>query len=163
MDPLQIKMQSIGLNEHTDKDGQIHIGERKDLEVLDGFTDWKRIGNEHFAFKSFNDAIVAYTKGMEEGDKSIDIIANRSAAYLRLLQFKNALVDAEFALTINENHIKSIYRKVTALFGIALYRDAMEFLEKISLDSTPQKDKNVIVGLVAKCSEMGRNLPNNKR
>lgn len=142
MNSLQKMMKDVALN-----DKQIHVDEQKDL--VDGSTDFKRIGNIHFASKRYKDAIAAYTKGIEEGDKSIDVLANRSCAYLRTFNYKCALSDAEAALIIDKNHIKCIFRKVKALFGMALYRDAMMFLEKIPLESMQQNDRKIIVELMA--------------
>lgn len=136
-DSYQKMMQGTGSSHPTNDD-------------RDGSMNWKRIGNQHFAHKRYNDAIIAYTKGIEEGDNSINMLANRSSAYLRLSEYKSALVDAEAALMIDGNHIKSIYRKVKSLFGLELYKDGMAFLEKIEIGSMPQTDAKIINDLVAK-------------
>lgn len=115
-----------------------------------GSMNWKKIGNKHFAHKRYNDAIMAYTNGIDAGNNSINMLANRSSAYLRLSKFKSSLADAEAALMINSSHIKSMYRKVKSLFGLEMYKDGLAFLENIEIDSMPQNDAQIIHDLVAK-------------
>lgn len=119
--------------------------QRKELTTSAVTLDWKRIGNEHFVGKRYQEAVSAYTNGLEEERKSVkervDVLANRSAAYLALEKYKLALTDAEWALAIDESHIKCIYRKTKALFGLALYAKALEFLNKIPTFEESEKQK----------------------
>lgn len=146
MDQLLKSVRTIQLNPrpHNDKQTNEHN------DAPDGSMNWKRIGNEHFAFKRYKDAITVYTNRIKVGDKSIDMLANRSCAYLRLSNYKCALNDAQAALNLEKNHIKCIYRKVKALFGLTLYRDAITFLEKMQLASMPKDDAKVVIDLMAK-------------
>lgn len=127
---------------------------RKEITTTSGGNlDWHRIGNEHFVSKRYLEAVSAYTTGLEKGQHSvkyrIDVLANRSAAYLAIEKYKLALMDAESALAIDKDHIKSIYRKTMALFGLALYADALQFLNKIPLSEIPENRK-IIHGLLTK-------------
>lgn len=115
--------------------------------------DWKRIGNEHFVSKRYVEAVTAYTMGMKEEQRSeqVDVLANRSAAYLALDKHKLALIDAESALAIDPAHMKCIYRKSTALFGLALYAKALAFLTAIPASTVPENQK-IINNLLTKCN-----------
>lgn len=117
-------------------------------EPADG--DWKKIGNLNFVLKKYKVAVLAYTKGIEQGGNLIDLKSNRSACYLALSKHKLALDDAESVLNIDDKHVKCIYRKVTALFGMKLYEDAVSYLENIKLESIPQNDRQVIVDLMTR-------------
>lgn len=112
--------------------------------------EWRRIGNQHFAFKRYQDSVYAYTKSIVGGDTSIDLLANRAAAYIALTKFKFALLDVEQALAIDKNHIKCVYRKVKALFGLKLYDEAVAYIETITLESIPSKDRHIITDAVVK-------------
>lgn len=126
---------------------------RNELTPSDDDLDWKRIGNEHFVSKRYAEAMSAYTNALEKeqlpAKDRVDLLANRSAAYLALAKYKLALIDAESALAIDGSHIKCIYRKTMALFGLALYADALEFLNTIVLPQTPGHRK-IINNLLTK-------------
>ncbi|KAG4069111.1 hypothetical protein HA402_008422 [Bradysia odoriphaga] len=109
--------------------------------------DWKSIGNRNFVLKRYEEAVIAYTKGIEQGVNLIDLMANRSACYLALSEYKLALDDAESVLYMDEKHFKCINRKVAALFGMKLYKDAVAYLENIELDSIPPNERRILVGL----------------
>lgn len=115
--------------------------------------DWKKMGNKHFASKRFREAVTAYTNGIDsENIKSklcLDLLSNRSAAYLKLCNYKLDLVDAQSLLDIDETHIKCIFRKANALFGMARYEDAVSFLSKGSLQIS-NENRKIIGDLISK-------------
>lgn len=116
--------------------------------------DWKKIGNEHFASKRFNESVTAYTNGIdtEKSTSSIlwlDLLSNRSAAYLRLGMFSLALADAQSVLQIDETHIKCLFRKASAFFGMAQYEDAVGFLSNVSLEMS-NENRKIIDDLILK-------------
>lgn len=112
--------------------------------------DWRAIGNKHFNSKRYKDAVAAYTKGIRQGDNVITLHANRSAAYLALSKYKLALDDADTVVNADKGHIKCIFRKATALFGMKFYKDAITFLGTIDVEPMPQIDKKLIADLLTK-------------
>lgn len=138
----QVKFVDLAQTEKT------KIRQLRQSEPADG--DWKTIGNLNFILKRYKEAVLAYTKGIEQGGNLIDLKANRSACYLALSEHKLALDDAESVLNIDDKHVKCIYRKVTALFGIKLYEDAVAYLENIKLESIPQNDRQILVDLMTR-------------
>lgn len=126
--------------------------QRKEIAASEGCVDWKRIGNEHFVSKRYKDAVNAYTKGLEKqnisAEDQVDLLANRSASYLRLANYKLALIDAEAALAIDKFHVKCIYRKSKAFFGMTLYTDALEFLNMFPLSEMHENNRKVINDLL---------------
>lgn len=138
--------------------GQIPVKYRpKELMPGDSVVDWKRSGNEYFVQKRYSEAIEAYTNGMKgETDDAIklDLLANRSAAYLALHKYKLGLTDANSVLDVKRNHIKCIFRKSKSLFGLAEYENALAFLSSIGMDALSEPDKKIVADLVSKAKSL---------
>lgn len=131
--------------------------QRKELLAADASisgSKWKVVGNEHFVSKRYNDAITAYTNGIEKetstGKDRLDLLANRSAAYLGLSKYSLALTDAESVLDIDKTHMKCLFRKAKALFGMALYQNAVTCLSEVSIDTIPKPQRKIISDLILK-------------
>lgn len=132
--------------------------QRKELQAGSTAFDWKVCGNEHFSQKRFQDAIQAYTNGINDGKSSaknkLDLLANRSAAYLALNKFKLGLIDAESVLLLDSAHIKCMFRKAKALFELAEYRNALNFLTSLSIDTLPSTHTQIISDLIVKAKSL---------
>lgn len=83
---------------------------------------FKEQGNEHFKKQEYDEAIKAYSKGIEIDGSNAVLFANRSAAFLGAGDAAAALEDAERALQTNEAYTKGYLRKSKAL--VALGRPA---------------------------------------
>lgn len=53
-------------------------------------------------------------------------LSNRAQAYLKLKVYQKAYDDADGAIYIDQNHVKSIGRRGTAAFYLKKYRFALE-------------------------------------
>lgn len=124
----------------------------------DSSVNWKVSGNEHFVQKRFHNAIEAYTSGIDNekgcGKIKLELLANRSAAYLALHKHTKSLEDAESVLTVDKNHIKCIYRKTKCLHGLAQYSDALQFLRSKSQDALPKQHQTIISDLIVKTNSL---------
>lgn len=135
--------------------GEIPIKYRqKEQQTVKSAFDWKLSGNDHFSQNRFHDAILSYTNGIgaeKLSDKNkLDLLSNRCAAYLALQKYELGLADAESVLSADNTHIKCLFRKAKALFGLAKYRDALKFLNSLSQDTLPSTHKEIIVDLIVK-------------
>lgn len=115
--------------------------------------DWKKEGNRLHESKCYRESIVAYTNGVNcERNKSnlwLDLVSNRSAAYLKLGNYNCALADAQSVLAVNKTHIKCIARRTDALFGLAQYEKAVSFLKNLPQDIS-DANRTIISYLIAK-------------
>lgn len=151
MNPLKIDEIFGGLT----WEAQIPIEyQRNEPTIGDKTTEeWKKMGNDHYAAKRFKESVTAYTNGIDsETIKSklgLDLLSNRSAAYLKLCNYNLALVDAQSVLDVDKGHIKCIFRKANALFGMARYKDAVSFLSNASVEQSSE-NKKVIDDLISK-------------
>lgn len=113
-------------------------------------SDWKKKGNDHFASMRFRESVTSYTSGINsEHRKSklwLDLLSNRSAAYLKLCNYNLALADTQSVLDVDKTHIKCIFRHANALFGMGRYEDALSFLRNLSL----AEKGNIIDDLISK-------------
>ncbi|KAJ6643846.1 Methyltransferase [Pseudolycoriella hygida] len=138
--------------------GQIPAKYRpKKLMPGDSVVDWKRSGNDYFVQKRYSEAIDAYTSGINGGKDDaikLDLLANRSAAYLAIQKYKLSLIDANSVLDVKRNHIKCIFRKARALFGLAEYENALAFLNSVAMDALSKSDKKIVTDLVSKAESL---------
>ncbi|CAB4435279.1 unnamed protein product [Rhizophagus irregularis] len=90
-------------------------------------------GNYYFALKNYTAAIDEYSNGIKLEPQNVTLYANRAEAYLRLLQFCDALNDAEIVLTYEPSHLKAAYRKGKALCGLKRYQEAIFTFQNLYL------------------------------
>ena len=65
------------------------------------------------------------------------VLSNRSQAYLKLKAYAKAFEDANLALKIDPNHVKSIGRRGTANYYLGRFKQArIDFFTALSLDPT---------------------------
>ncbi|KAG5467068.1 hypothetical protein LSCM1_01249 [Leishmania martiniquensis] len=88
----------------------------------------KARGNEAFAAKRFEDAIVLYDKAIEMDSTNFVYYNNRAAAYHELKNYTKAIEDANASIAI-ENNAKAHARIGAALWAQMKYREAKEELE----------------------------------
>lgn len=119
---------------------------------------WKSQGNEHFASGRFNDAVGCYTKALEaqhahpaEGPKPSILLSNRSAAYFRLKQYKNALEDANKACQLDAHWPKAFLRKSTALSALGRDRESLQAIRTAKDLSGDDVDKTLSDEVSACC------------
>lgn len=108
----------------------------------------KNKGNEYYHGKKYKEAIEAYSQAIDdlENTKSVSavppsttasLLLNRAAALLMLLQYREALIDCERAISLDSTNSKSYFRKATALKGLGRFNEALNSLG-IGLELDPK-------------------------
>lgn len=102
----------------------------------------KTRGNEAFAAGEYGQALLLYTLALDKADELPDkdvpgdrqlfprhiVLANRSAAFLKLGDHEKALNDATKAQNLNPTYVKGIFRRGLALHAMGRYQEAIEAL-----------------------------------
>jgi len=84
----------------------------------------KAKGNSFFLNKQYPEAIEWYTKAIKAEPNDSTFYSNRSAAYMGVNKFKEALADAEMCIKIQPKWVKGFYRKGLALMSLGRYEEA---------------------------------------
>lgn len=98
-------------------------------------------GNEAFAAGEYAQAVLFYSLALDKADELPDketgatqlfarhiILANRSAAFLKLGEHEKALTDATRAQEIDPTYVKGVFRKGLALHALGRYLEAIKVL-----------------------------------
>ena len=95
----------------------------------------RKRGNELFEKGDFPGAVREYTEGLKRDPNSKAIYSNRSAAYIKLMEFAYAMKDAEKCLQIDRNFVKAWLRKATCHHFMKEYHKALDaFDQGLKLD-----------------------------
>jgi len=78
----------------------------------------KKIGNEHFSAKAYDEAIKAYTTAIAGCGTDKSLYSNRSAAALAMGYYEDALRDAAKCVELDETWAKGYYRLGCALMAV---------------------------------------------
>jgi len=73
----------------------------------------KTVGNEFFQKGDYPNAVKEFNEGLKRDPTNKSLYANRSAAYIKLLELPMALKDAEKCLELDPNYVKAYFRKGT--------------------------------------------------
>lgn len=104
----------------------------------------KARGNEAFAAKNYEEAIVLYDKAIEVDSTNFIYYNNRAAAYHELKNYAKAIEDANKSISI-ENNAKAHARLGAALWGQMKYREAKnEFEVAAAMDPSKTSIKDSI-------------------
>jgi len=103
----------------------------------------KNQGNNEYKNKKYIESIASYSRAIQlintsSGEMEIDssssllisLLTNRAAAYLMLLQYKEANSDCDHAIKLDPTNAKAFIRKATALKGLGLIDQAISSLEQ---------------------------------
>ena len=97
-------------------------------------------GNEAFAAGEYAQAVLFYSLALDKADELPDkesgtklyarhiVLANRSAAFLKLGEHEKALADATRAQELDPTYVKGVFRKGLALHAMGRYLDAIQAL-----------------------------------
>jgi len=85
----------------------------------------KEKGNALFKEGKWTEAIECYSEAIRRNPEDPTFYSNRAACYLKIMQFSNALSDAEKCLELNPNFAKGFARKGNAHFGMKEYHKAL--------------------------------------
>eukprot|EP01041_Mallomonas_annulata_P010720 gene10720-22385_t len=97
----------------------------------------KNEGNAKYKDKDYLGAAAAYTKAIEIDPENASLYTNRAAAYLMVLQYKDASDDCTKAISIDSTNSKAYFRKATALKGQGLLDEAIASVD-MGLQYDPQ-------------------------
>jgi len=94
-------------------------------------------GNEFFKANEYPAAIKEYELGLRRNPKSVAILSNRCAAYIKLMDIPTALKDADQCLELDPTFIKAFARKGTCHHMMKEYHKALKsFEDGLKLDPT---------------------------
>ncbi|CAM6120108.1 unnamed protein product [Calypogeia fissa] len=109
-------------------------------------------GNHFFAKGNWNAAVNRYSQCIENASDTINEMdrnnilmlaySNRAEARLRLRHYDHALSDADEALQIEPNHVKTLLRKGKAAHGLGLFEQSCEAF-KAALEHSPEEESIV--------------------
>ncbi|KAI5063753.1 hypothetical protein GOP47_0022300 [Adiantum capillus-veneris] len=91
------------------------------------------LGNMEHSKGKYAAAIAFYSRSVEiaqaeDAENKLLALSNRAESWLKLECFDKGLADAESALAIDASHVKSIFRKVRALWKMYRYQTAFKFM-----------------------------------
>ncbi|KAI1725801.1 RNA polymerase II-associated protein 3 [Ditylenchus destructor] len=89
----------------------------------------KQQGDFELAQRSYKTAIDLYSKAMSIRGYSAPLV-NRALAHAALKKYKEALVDSNAALAINNTQISACHCKIIALFGLERVDEALNEVER---------------------------------
>eukprot|EP01035_Chromulina_nebulosa_P019486 gene19486-25372_t len=105
----------------------------------------KQLGNSYYSSKQYNEAIIEYTKGIDLDETNQVLWSNRSASYLQIKDYQNALKDAEICRRLDPTWPKGCYRLAAARLALELYEDAaVAAYEGLKLDNNNKELKKII-------------------
>ena len=83
--------------------------------------DYKKKGNTEFEAGMFGIAVKFYSKAIKLDGLNDIYYSNPANVYLKMENFRRALLDSEKAIELNKDNLKAYYRKSFALFGLEDY------------------------------------------
>ncbi|CAD8165097.1 unnamed protein product [Paramecium octaurelia] len=130
----------------------------------------KEQANELFKLQEFQKAIEKYTECIqelnqkqslneEELEQLVIIYSNRAQCQLKLLDYNQALLDCNKALSLNSNHQKSLLRRSTVLQELGKWKEALKDSEKLVLLGD-QDAKQIVAKLQKKIQVKKENARN---
>lgn len=122
---------------------------------------FKASGNNAFKGKKYDLAIQHFTKAIELIDNDEAFYSNRSAAYMKLGDFKRALQDGEKCIELKPDWGKGYSRSGSALFALKEYQNAVSMYAKgIAKDPS---NKLLLQGLQSSQTELTKQLEEEKK
>mmetsp|Transcript_5502 Transcript_5502/g.8662 ORF Transcript_5502/g.8662 Transcript_5502/m.8662 type:complete len:586 (-) Transcript_5502:111-1868(-) len=91
---------------------------------------FKEQGNQQFRARAYNQAIKMYSKAISLAPDMFHVLANRSAAYMQIERFDDALADARASIKLNPNYTKGHRRLSQALCEMGDFKSAASHLEE---------------------------------
>ena len=91
----------------------------------------KNKGNDSYKTGNYREAIEFYNKAIELCPKSAAYYGNRSAAYLMINKYKEAIEDAKMSTRLDENFVKGYLREGKAQLCLGDYQSALRCFEKV--------------------------------
>jgi len=117
--------------------------------------DIKKEGNQYYVKKEWKSAIEFYTKAIDADPTDAAFYSNRSACYMQVNQFNEALQDAVICRQLRPEWPKGCFRMAVARLALKRYEDAA-----LSAWEGLQQDQNndELKRLLQKCVKHGRKV-----
>lgn len=151
------KTEAQGKEVHVFSVDTAHISPAVDDDAAHNAELYKLQGNNFFRRRKYEDAIEAYTNAIsKQGDKAL-FWSNRSACYLAMKRYDQALYDAEICRRLDSTWPKGCFRLAAARMALGLYEDAaVAAFEGCKLDDRNDELKSILREAVAKGQEEHR-------
>lgn len=96
----------------------------------------REAGNEHYKNKRYQEALSCYSEAVkscpeESKDDRVVFLKNRSACYIQLDQYENALKDTTLVLEQLPADVKTLYRHAQALESLERLPEAFKFINTL--------------------------------
>ena len=106
---------------------------------------YKKDGNDLFAKHLFKDAVIEYNKAIEADPTESTFYSNRSACFMALKQYDEALYDAVVCRVLKPDWTKGCFRLTVARLALGRYEDAaLSAWEGLQLDNDNEELKNLL-------------------
>ena len=129
---IDIQLKQLA-KDKKEKDAASYLSEEKALEH-------KAKGNEHYQEGKWVDAISEYSESLRRNPEDHKVYSNRSACFVKLMEWSKALEDADKALQICPTFVKAYLRKAKIQHFLKQYHKAIETY-KIGLELCPGSDE----------------------
>ncbi|GAB0489795.1 hypothetical protein MMPV_001020 [Pyropia vietnamensis] len=103
---------------------------------------YKSRGNAHFAAGAYQQAVAAYTAGLEAEPRNVNLLSNRSAAHLKLLNYADAEADGRAAIDVDPTWAKGWWRVGVAQLEAARPAEAVATFDAALAACSP-RDPNL--------------------
>nr|XP_020767586.1 tetratricopeptide repeat protein 12 isoform X2 [Odocoileus virginianus texanus] len=123
-----------------EKDAKERAKRRRENKVLADAL--KEKGNEAFVRGDYETAILCYSEGLEKLKDMKVLYTNRAQAYIKLGDYRKALVDCDWALKCDEKCTKAYFHMGKAHLALKNYSESRECYQKI-LEINPQLQTQV--------------------
>ncbi|XP_020767586.2 tetratricopeptide repeat protein 12 isoform X2 [Odocoileus virginianus] len=123
-----------------EKDAKERAKRRRENKVLAYAL--KEKGNEAFVRGDYETAILCYSEGLEKLKDMKVLYTNRAQAYIKLGDYRKALVDCDWALKCDEKCTKAYFHMGKAHLALKNYSESRECYQKI-LEINPQLQTQV--------------------
>jgi len=138
-----VPVETVAAKEEEIEEVYTSMSKSEIKEIISECEGIKVRGNEAFAAGEYAQAVLFYSLALDKADELPDkesgtqplfarhiILANRSAAFLKLGEHEKALADATRAQEIDPTYVKGVFRKGLALHAMGRYLDAIQVLAK---------------------------------
>lgn len=115
-----------------------------DIQKTDSYQEIKKKADNFMREKKYKEAIETYKEIIKVHGENNIIYSNMSEAYLKINDYKNGLIYAEYSLDLENDNIKSIFRKMRALNGLEKYNTAILFYESFNLQDYNIKELDLL-------------------
>ncbi|KAG8347818.1 Tetratricopeptide repeat DnaJ domain [Trypanosoma vivax] len=124
-------------------------------------------GNAAFKSGLFDDAIRLYTEALFINPQEASLLSNRSAAYIKKMEFHKAVQDAEAAVAIDKMYTKAYTRLHSALCHLGRFGEAVQRLCSIITllknSGAPKEDVETLRRLLPDAQEGARAVETARR